>query len=494
LTARPDLPPVLLIAAATGCPDRNRAFGIKLPLLGYPSMSLTVMAALTPKPFRVRLVDEAFEPVPYGQGAPLALIVGLTHHAPNMYALADRLRAEGTAVVLAGMHVSALPGEAAAHADAVIVGEGEAVWPRVLDDFAGGKLQARYDGPPADLDALPPPRRDLLDARFYYPGQVIETSRGCPVGCAFCGVQNFFGATFRTKSPETVRGEILDLFGARPAQAKWKDWLGRHWHPDIPYFVEKRLLYVMDSNFAADARHARAMCRVFADCDIRWYGHMSLNAARDEVLLDRMAASGCLSLNLGFESLSQANIDAMGKGSNRVDDYVAAIRRIHDRGMGIMGTFIVGFDGDTPEVFERIADFALDNRLETAFTLILTPLPGTGLRQRLAAEGRLASRDWRDHDHGTVAFRPAGMTAAELHHGMRSVWKRLYSLDGIRRRILKSPRRRAFFFLPVNLGFRRCTALIRSPRLWPVPGEGRADAGGDQAGPGPSRASRSGEA
>lgn len=466
-------PEVLLIAAATGCPDRNKAFGIKLPLLGYPSMRLSVMAALTPGAFRVRLVDETFEPVPYGRGAALALIVGLTHHAPNMYAIADRLRAGGTAVVLAGMHVSAVPDEAARHADAVLVGEGEAVWPRVLDDFAAGRLRARYDGWPADLDTLPPPRRDLLNLRFYHPGQVIETSRGCPVGCSFCGVGRFFGAAYRTKSPETVAREVMQLFGPRPLQAKWKTWLGRHWHPDIPYFVEKRLLYVMDSNFAGDLRHARAMCRVFAGADIRWYGHMSLNAARDEDLLDRMADSGCLSVNLGFESLSQAAIDAMGKGSNRVTEYATAIRRIHDRGMGIMGTFIVGFDQDTPEVFERIAAFALEHRLETAFTLILTPLPGTGLGERLAAEGRILRRDWRDYDHGTVTFRPAGMSPAQLHDGMRSVWRRLYSLDGIARRILKAPRRRAFFFLPVNLGFRRCTSLIRSPRLWPVPGEGK---------------------
>jgi len=476
-------PLVFLIAAATGSQARNAAFGIKLPLLGYPSMSLPVLAALTPERFRVRLVDEGNEPVPYGQGCGLALIIGHTHTMPNAYRIADRLRAEGTAVVLGGMHASALPEEALGHADAVIIGEGESIWQDVLRDYEAGALRQRYHAPPADLAALPVMRRDLFNKKFYYPGEIIETTRGCPVGCLFCGVQKYFGAQFRARPPEAIRQELLSLFGPRPAQAKWKNWLARTWHPDIPYFIEKRLLYVMDSNFVSDPRHARDVLQVFKECDIRWYGHASLNLMRDEAILDLLAESGCMGVNIGFESLDQATIDAMHKRSNTTAEYAGCIRRLHDRGIGVMGTFIVGFDEDGPDVFERLGDFILENRLETAFVLILTPLPGTEIQRRMQAEGRILSTSWLDYDHGTVTFMPKRMTPLQLHEGMRSVWRRVYSLRSIWHRIMTGKKVRPFFYLPMNLGFYRCTRLICSEKLWPAPGEFSTRPAGDSPAP-----------
>ncbi|TVM19183.1 hypothetical protein DPQ33_02155 [Oceanidesulfovibrio indonesiensis] len=463
-----DKPRVLLIAASTGSRLRNRAFGMKLPLLGYPATNLALVAAVTPESFDISIVDECFEPVPYGQGD-IALITGLTHHMPNVYRIADRLRAEGTRVVLCGMHVTALPEEALDHADAVIAGEVEAVWPEVLDDYLHGSLHPRYEGRPADLGSLPLPRRDLVNRKFYHPGEVIETTRGCPVGCGFCNVQNFYGARFRTRPPEQIEAELMEVFGPRPPQARWKEWIARHWHADIPYFIEKRLLYVMDSNLMSEPAHARKVCEVFRRVDLRWYGHVSFNVARNDEMLDLLAESGCMSVNIGFESLNQATINAVGKHTNRVTEYAECVRKLHERGIGVMGTFIVGFDEDGPEVFDRIADFALENQLETAFTLILTPLPGTRVYERMEAEGRITSRDWQDYDHGSVAFTPRNMTPSQLHWGMRSCWKRIYSLRGIRRRILRRPFVRPFFFLPINLGFRKCLRLIVSDSIWQPP-------------------------
>src|SRR4030042_2560472 len=189
-------PCLFLISAATGSKARNKAFGVKLPLLGYPAMNLAMISALTPDTFNVTLVDEANEPVPYGNGCDLALIVGQTHHMPNVYSIADRLRSKGTKVILGGMHVTALPEEALNHADSVIVGEAEAVWGDILGDFAAGSLHRKYYGREVDMDDLPPIRRDLLNKKFYHTGEIIETTRGCPVGCVFCGTQKFFGAQF----------------------------------------------------------------------------------------------------------------------------------------------------------------------------------------------------------------------------------------------------------------------------------------------------------
>jgi radical SAM superfamily enzyme YgiQ (UPF0313 family) len=462
-------PSLFLIAAATGSKGRNKAFGIRLPLLGYPAISLAAMASLTPDRFDIRLVDEANEPVPYGQNCQLALIVGLTHHMPNVYRIADRLRSEGTKVILGGFHVTALPNEALKHADSVILGEAEAIWAEVLDDFTHGNLKKKYAGREVDLSRLPRIRRDLFNKKFYYPGEIIETTRGCAIGCKFCGVQSFFGRRYRGRPPEAIREELMALFGPRPAQAQWKTWLARHWHPDIPYFIERRLLYVMDSNFVSDPAHARAVLQVFKDCDIRWYGHASFNLTRDESMLDLMAESGCMGVNIGFESLSQTTIDSVHKTPNRTAEYADCIRRLHDRDIGVMGTFIVGFDEDSTAVFDQLAEFAIENRLETAFTLILTPLPDTALYTQMDSEGRIFSRDWRDYDHGSVTFFPRKMTPGELHWGMRSTWRKVYSWRSIWQRIMTKPRVRPFFYLPINIGFHRCTRLICSKKLWPPP-------------------------
>jgi radical SAM superfamily enzyme YgiQ (UPF0313 family) len=462
-------PTILLIAAATGSKVRNKAFGIRLPLLGYPAIGLAMISALTPDQFHIQLVDEANEPVPYGKKGDLAFIVGQTHHMPNAYFISDRLRSEGTKVILGGMHVTALSDEALMHADSVIVGEAETVWREILDDFVKGSLKKKYFGQEVSLAELPPMRRDLFNKKFYYPGQIIETTRGCSVGCVFCGVQNFFGTRFRVRPPEAIGQELMAIFGPRPPQTRWKKWLARHWHPDIPYFVERRLLYVMDSNFVSEPSHARAVLKVFKECDLRWFGHASFNLMRDNKLVDLIADSGCLGVNIGFESLSQANIDHMHKFPNKTAEYAEGIKRLHEREIGVMGTFIVGFDGDTLEVFDQIVDFVMENRLETAFTLILTPKPDTILFNQMNTQNRMLSNNWCDYDEGTVTFIPKNMTPKQLHSGMRSVWSRVYSWQGIWHRIMTKPRVRPFFYLPMNLGFHRCTRLICSEKFWPAP-------------------------
>jgi len=161
-------PTLLLIAAGTGSEVRNKAFGIRLPLLGYPAIGLGMISALTPDQFHIQLVDEANEPVPYGKRWDLALIVGLTHQMPNAYFISDRLRSEGTKVILGGMHVTALPDEALLHADSIIVGEAESVWREILDDFIKGSLKKKYFGREVNLAELPPIRRDLFNKKFYY--------------------------------------------------------------------------------------------------------------------------------------------------------------------------------------------------------------------------------------------------------------------------------------------------------------------------------------
>jgi radical SAM superfamily enzyme YgiQ (UPF0313 family) len=168
-------------------------------------------------------------------------------------------------------------------------------------------------------------------------------------------------------------------------------------------------------------------------------------------MLDLMAESGCLDVNIGFESLSQTNVDQMHKLPNKTSQYADCIRRLQEREIGVMGTFMVGFDEDTPEVFDQIVDFAMENRLETAFVLILTPMPGTRLFDQMKSENRIFSFNWFDYDQGTGTFFLKNMRPGQLHQGMRSMWKRIYSWRGIWRRIIARPRVRSFFYLPGNL-------------------------------------------
>jgi radical SAM superfamily enzyme YgiQ (UPF0313 family) len=175
------------------------------------------------------------------------------------------------------------------------------------------------------------------------------------------------------------------------------------------------------------------------------------------MLLRGFAESGCIALNIGFESFSEKNLEVMGKGFNQPSKYIEAVQRAHDQGIGIMGTFIVGLDDDDPGVFQRIIDFSIQHRLDWALTFIMAPYPGTESFDRLEREGRILIRDWEKYDSLNVVFQPMRMSPEELHQGMRRVWKEVFSFPSIYRRILKRPWIHPLFYLGLNWQFHRLT-------------------------------------
>jgi radical SAM superfamily enzyme YgiQ (UPF0313 family) len=375
-----------------------------------PPLNLSYVAALTPRSWAIRHVDENLGRIsPADDWRPdLVGITALTPTAPRAYDLADRYRARGVTVVLGGIHPTILPDEAQQYADSVVVGEAETTWPRLIADFELGRLRPRYeDGLSSDLGTLPRPRRDVLSWR--YPVASVISSKGCTNACDFCAVWRFYGRRFRPRPIEAVAGELAGM---------------------PPY----RFVFFADDNLALDRRRTAELCRLIVARGVRrrYAVQAGLSIANDAVVLDWLKRSGCTFIFVGLESLNAATVARMGKPDLRragVDGYRAAIARIHSHGIAIYGSFIVGLDGDTPAVFDQVRDFVLSAGVDCALINILSPTPGTVLWDRLRDQGRLLytdfPADYALYTQDNVAFRPDQMTPAELQEGTRRLLSEL---------------------------------------------------------------------
>jgi radical SAM superfamily enzyme YgiQ (UPF0313 family) len=312
-------------------------------------------------------------------------------------------------VVLGGLHVTSLPDEAAAHADTICLGPGEDTWPRFLADFRNGSAERVYRSTTRTLADVPPVRRDLIKRHLYLVPNSIVVSRGCPHVCDFCYKEAFFegGRSFYTQSVDAALAEIERL-------------PGRH-------------LYFLDDHLLGDRRFATALFDGMRGMGRLWQAAATVNTVLAPDVLERAVESGLRSLFVGFESLSTDNLLEQRKFQNLRRDYTAAIRRLHDLGVMINGSFVFGMDGDDATVFERTVEWAIDNGIETATFHILTPYPGTALHQRLSAQGRITHANWDLYDTRHAVFQPARMTAQQLEAGYWRAYQAFYSWNAIAR-------------------------------------------------------------
>jgi radical SAM superfamily enzyme YgiQ (UPF0313 family) len=438
-------------------PERERkkeeAFLFRLSFLNLP-----YIAAVTPPGVEVKIVDEAFEKINFEEKVDLVGLTAQTPVAPRAYQIAEEFKKRGTLTVMGGVHASMLPQEALQHADAVVVGEAEEVWPDLIEDLRRGQMRRIYVGSEfINPSKLPLPRRDLLNEKFYFPLKLIETTRGCPHHCDFCGVSKFFGFRYRNRPISEIERELKTLFQKGPVMHPALKKILSLLNKDLPYFLKRRLLYIIDSNVAGDKRFCLDLLSLLKEFDLLWYGHAPVSIAFDQKLIEGFAQSGCIAMNIGFESFSTKNLNAMGKGFNQPSRYAEAVERIHDQGIGIMGTFIVGLDDDDPGVFQRIFDFCIDSKLDWALTFIMAPYPGTDSFLRLEKEGRIFCRDWEKYDSLNAVYQPLLMSAEELEKGMKRVWKEVFSTSSIYRRILKRPWIHPLFYLAMNWQFHKLT-------------------------------------
>ncbi len=355
----------------------------------------------------------------------------MTPLAKRGYAIADRFRENSIPVVMGGFHATWLPEEAGEHADSVVLGEAEPSWLRLLEDFKAGSLQKYYRSEgKADLKGLPIPRRDLLKKKGYFFTNTMQISRGCPFQCSFCSVTAFFGHTYRMRPLDEVRKEVENLLEGQ----------------DFIFFV--------DDNIIGNVEYARILFAFLKGLKVKWVSHSSINIADDEDLLASAADSGCHGLFIGFESLSQETLKRHHKTSNRVDRYKEQIRKIHDRGIGIEGSFVFGSDEEDPSVFPRVVEFCEETKIDAAVFAILTPYPGTRIYERFLKEGRILSRDWDLYDMDHVVFRPKNMSVEQLQDGHDRANRRFYSYPSMLRRFW--PLRRSHqVFVPSNWGMHR---------------------------------------
>ncbi len=385
-----------------------------------PSLGLLTIAGQTPpgvdvEYLEVRDVDRCALPLHLDAVA----FSTLTATSKEAYRLAARFRAHGIPVILGGLHATLVPEDAAPHVDSVVIGEGEAVWPHIVDDLLHNRLKPRYDARetgPFDFANAPMPRFELLE-RDRYPRFTVQTQRGCPLSCEFCASSIRLAPRFKTKPVEKVIAEIRRLkeLYAKP-------------------FIE-----FADDNTFVNKAHAKRLMRALEKEHVRWFTESDLGVAEDDELLKMMRAAGCAQVLIGFENPSFKALDGVELNSNwkanRVDRYLRAVEKIQRHGITVNGCFVMGLDGTGPESFHDVFRFVRESGLYDVQITYLTPFPGTPLFKRLSEEGRIlaegASETCTLFD---INFEPQNMSVSELENSFLKLAAMLYRPEFVEER------------------------------------------------------------
>ena len=377
------------------------------------SLPVANLAGLTPSDVEMTFFDDRMEAIDYDKPTDAVAIPIETYTAGRAYQIASEYRRRGVPVVMGGFHATLVPDEVARYADAVVTGEAEGVWDHVLDDLRHGTLQRRYQGGQHPLSAIRVDR-SVFRGKRYLPIGLVETGRGCGFRCEFCAIQTFFSNTYRGRPIADVIEELKSL----------KD--------------EKKFFFFVDDNFAGDLKAGKPLLAELAKLNIRWLTQMSIDAAHDEEFLAELHRAGCRGVLIGFESLDEDNLKIMNKRFNTMrTGFRGALANLRKNRIFVYGTFIFGYEHDTPRSFDEAVDFAVEEGMYIAAFNHLTPFPGTPLYKRLEQEGRLRYENWwldPEYRYNALPFVPKTLTPDEVTAGCVAARRRFYGWPNIVRR------------------------------------------------------------
>jgi len=389
------------------------------------NLTMPILAALTPKDHNILFQEGTYDDIDFDVDCDVVGITYTTLDALCAYKIADEFLSRNIPVLLGGYHASALPDEAKQHADSVVIGEADCIWPQILKDIENDTLKSFYrQEKPIDPKMIPIPIFSLYSKNAALG---IEAARGCPVGCEFCAISNAcFGNIFRARPVENVLEELR----LKPQKS-------------ISFY---------DPSLTTNPEYAKSLFRGIRDLGLNkhfaCYGNVHV-LVRDEELLKLASDAGVVQWEIGFESMSQKSLDGIGKKTNKVDEYALGIKKIHDYNMMVLGDFVFGFDGDTQDIGDRTLNFVNSTDMDIPDAQILTPFPGTRLFRRLELEGRIISKDWSKYDFEHVVFEPKNMSPEELFSVSKDFFKKSYTKRNITKRTIRG----------INLGYAAFTTV-----------------------------------
>ncbi len=385
-------------------------------------LAFSMLATVTPKQHIINMLDENYQNIDFNVECDIVGITAMTPDAPRVYEIADEFRKRNKIVVIGGSHATILPEEVKQHADSVVVGEAEETWPQLLKDFEEQKLKPFYhQTKPVDLNRIPSPQRNIINKSFIAAG--VQTSRGCPFKCKYCFYSNsLYGSVYRKRPIDQVVGEIKN--------------------------IPQKLIIFHDSSFTIDIDHTKNLFRALKGLNKKFIclGNVDV-LCKDDELLDLAAEAGCIQWHVGFESLSPQALEQVGKKTNKVENYLKAVEKIHDHGMNVHGFFMFGFDKEPSSVFDDTLKFLKKAKLDSADFSILVPYPGTQLYDELLEENRILTKDWSQYSfHKNIVFKPINKSQEKIFKNMKKLVYNYYSYPFLSQRFLGLFKRGFFNF------------------------------------------------
>lgn len=372
------------------------------------------LAALTPPHHQVRVCHQQTEPVDFDTDAQLIALAFFSGFEPEARRLAREFRLRGKTVVAGGPHVTFSPDESLSYCDAIVVGEAEEVWERLLTDAEAGRLARVYAGESPSLENAPTPRYDLLGSRYIIP-RVVQATRGCPFTCSFCTVPTL-NPGFRMRPVDNVLADIQ--------------------YNAFRWWWQRKIVWFWDDNLTIRRPYAKELFARMIPLKRWWLTQASIDNADDPELLDLMRRSGCIGVFIGIETFSPDSLREANKRHNRIEYYRSKVKTLHAHGICVMAGLIAGFDSDTPESVRSMTQQLREIGIDVPFLSILTPFKGTPIYEQLRREGRLMGDRGLEFSNGfNVAFEPKRMSPEELLRAHRDLWCSAFSITACLRRI-----------------------------------------------------------